>query len=68
MFELAKRSALYPTCLLIRGVTVENDHVVESGGFGDILWGDLRGKRVALKVVKAHSNNSYETFKVCAFF
>ena len=42
--------------------------MVESGGFGDILWGDLRGKRVALKVVKAHSNNSYETFKVCAFF
>ena len=68
MFELAKRSALYPKCLHIQGVTVENDYVVDWGGFGEILCGDLGGRRVALKVMKVCSNDTYKTFKVCAFF
>ena len=67
MFELTERSALHPTCLHIQGVTVENDYVFDWGGFGEILWGKLGGRRVALKVVSVH-NNIYESLKVCAFF
>ena len=36
------------------------------GGFGEILWGKLGGRRVALKVVSVH-NNTYESLKVCIF-
>ena len=42
--------------------------MVDWGGFGEILCGDLRGRRVALKVMKVCSNDTYKTFKVCAFF
>ena len=37
------------------------------GGFGEMLWGKLGGRRVALKVMGAR-NNTYESLKVCAFF
>ena len=40
--------------------------MVDSGGFGEIWWGDLGGRRVALKVMKVCSNDTYK--KVCAFF
>lgn len=69
MFELAKRSALYPTSLHIPGVIVESEYAVDFGGFGDIWLGKLGGKAIALKVMKTHHRgDTHNVFKVCAFF
>ncbi|KAG6814071.1 hypothetical protein H0H92_003118 [Tricholoma furcatifolium] len=56
LLELSKRSRLYPTALILRGVEPRGKEPVTSGSYGDIWEGVLAGNIVAIKVMRIDSS------------
>ncbi|KAG6912003.1 hypothetical protein DXG01_000251 [Tephrocybe rancida] len=56
LLELSKRSGLYPTALILRGVEPQGQKAVAAGSYGDIWQGTLAGGIVAIKVMRIDSS------------
>ncbi|KAF8996209.1 kinase-like domain-containing protein [Cyathus striatus] len=54
--KLSNKSSLYPKCLTLEGVTVE-ESAVTAGHFGEIWKGSFQGHAVCLKVVKVYQRS-----------
>lgn len=66
--KLCSRTGFLPTsCVLTEGLTRTSTESIMSGGFADIWRGKLKGKHVALKVLRIHgSRNLQKVKKVCS--
>jgi hypothetical protein len=56
LLELSRASGLYPDCLALRGVEMEEFPVVH-GGYGDVYKGNWQGKLIAVKVMKMYQTS-----------
>ncbi|KAG6856638.1 hypothetical protein H0H87_002228 [Tephrocybe sp. NHM501043] len=56
LLELSKRSRLYPTTLILRGVEPLGKESVTAGSYGDIWQGTWAGSTIAIKVMRIDSS------------
>ena len=56
LLELSRKSGLYPQCLALRGVEMDQLPVAH-GGFGDVYKGRWQGKLIGVKVMKMYQNS-----------
>jgi hypothetical protein len=56
LLELSRKSGLYPQCLALRGVEMDQLPVAH-GGFGDVYKGRWQEKLIAVKVMKVYQNS-----------
>lgn len=64
LLGLSKASGLYPDCLTLKGVEMEQNPV-KQGGYGDVYRGQWQGQLIAVKVMRmSQSSNVHKLFKV----
>lgn len=56
LLKLSRASGLYPECLALKGIEMER-HPVDSGGYGDVYKGMLRGRAIAVKALKIYQTS-----------
>ena len=59
LLELSRKSGLYPQCLALRGVEMDQFPVAH-GGFGDVYKGQWQEKLIAVKVMKMYQNSDID--------
>ncbi|KAG6842250.1 hypothetical protein C0991_000220 [Blastosporella zonata] len=64
LLELSRRSGLYPTALILRGVDPLGNESVTAGSYGDIWQGTWAGSTVAIKVMRVDSSYINRGIKV----
>lgn len=56
LIKLSKASGLYPECMALKGIELEEDPVA-GGGFGEVHKGRLQGKLIAVKVLRVYQRS-----------
>ena len=59
LMKLSRASGLYPECLILKGVDMEEVPVAQ-GSYGDVHKGLLQGKKVAVKVLRIYQDSNRE--------
>ena len=57
LMKLSRASGLYPECLILKGVDMEEDPVAQ-GSYGDVHKGQLQGKKIAVKVLRIYQDSN----------
>jgi len=63
LYKLCRNTGLHPRALELRGVDVNRDAIVGSGGFSDVYKGRFRGTDVAVKRVRMVQNSIDRTMQ-----
>jgi hypothetical protein len=57
LMKLSRASGLYPECLILKGVDMEEIPVAQ-GSYGDVHKGLLQGKKIAVKVLRIYQDSN----------
>jgi hypothetical protein len=61
MFTISRKHRCYPECLVLHGVEY-SERAVAGGGFGDIWKGQVRGRTIAIKVMRIFGEHEIQKF------
>lgn len=56
LIKLSSASGLYPDCMALKGIELEEDPVA-GGGFGEVHKGRLEGRHIAVKVLRVYQRS-----------
>ena len=64
LFQLSRKSGLYPECLVLRDLELDGAYVDVVGTFGDIRKGAIQGSAIAVKQLRINGSNVTKVLKV----
>ena len=56
LIKLSRASGLYPDCIALNGIELEEDPVA-GGGFGEVHKGLFQGQHIAVKVLRVYQKS-----------
>jgi hypothetical protein len=63
LVKISKRSELYPTSLILRDIKLTSRYPLTSGTYGDIYTAEIRGRNVAVKLVRKYAKQEVEKLR-----
>lgn len=64
LFTLSRKSGLYPECLVLKDLTLDEVYVDAVGTYGDVRKGTIQGATIAVKQLRINGSNVAKVLKV----
>lgn len=60
LIKLARKTSLYPECMVLKGVKLTGVSAVDGGSYGDVWKAKFEGKDMAVKVLKVYQKSDID--------
>ena len=60
LIKLARKTSLYPECMVLKGVKLAGVSAVDGGSYGDVWKAKFEGKDIAVKVLKVYQKSDID--------